>query len=340
MGGRIGMVAAAVALAFVLPCQAEAQVTLHLSSLEWMVEEAAVVVRGKVVGVTRSEPGILSVWKTVTIEAVEVLKGESHKSYTFAVSTLDSDRIFEGWHNAECEALWFLSPNFMHGRARDAAHPWQAEFPLMLSFECGGVIRLGPEVDEEQGFSPRCPPVFTRNFEVLEDPRQIVAEAKKAAAEARERKPVQGHEFRIPHAIMKRCTAPADANFLTVPRDGHLEKLALRMIQEPQLIMPEAEARATKIPVERATAAAIAKMQADMLRIEGIKALKHFQRGDYATLLKPMLADTTVWMTTSPSGKRYREYPLRHEAYKVLRSWKVDVPAPVWREWVEEPLRQ
>ena len=323
------MVAIAAVAWVLIAGRGSAQMGYQACSLEWLVADSDVVVRASVSKVERvpipnPEPKMYREpedWRTVTLTVHETLKGDRAESLAFTESALGSDRIYEGWKDAGREQLWFLVRDKERGEGDDAGAD-RAAARSRLKPHGGGwsVIRLGPPVPEERGFVSMPPPIFTMDLNVREKPKDILEAARGAVAEGGKRGQVQGHGIDLPRGVMQRSGRSGDANSLCVPIDRRLEGLARRLIGSSGDFLPEAE-----------------RTYADQLRLEGVRALRHFSSEKNVALLKTLLEDPAWSIHVSPAGTREKVYDLREAAYETLRSWGILLAEPVLREGVPRP---
>lgn len=232
-------------------------------SLEWLVADSDVIVRASVAEVERvpipnPEPKIPQnprVEKRVTLTVDETLVGEHTHFLVFTDQTLAYDHILEGWKDAGTELLWFLK------RVEERGADPDEESPRLKPYGGGwSVIRLGPSVPEERGFSSVPPPIFTMNLSVLEESADIMDAARAIAKDAAEHGHTESYNLTLPHSVMRRSGKSGDINLLRLPVDHRLERLASRLIESPEDFLAEDEL-----------------VNARWLRHEGIKALTHLK---------------------------------------------------------------
>jgi len=121
-----------------------------------------------------------------------------------------------------------------------------------------------------------------------------------------------------------------DWNTVTLPIVPELEAFAKRMILEPEALFPPGEHR--RIPNDVQSSTTFLLNELDWLRLAGVQALVHFKSRDNIALLKPLLADPTLWgqwQANAEGTKLERFYPIRQAAYEVLSGWGVNVEKPV-----------
>lgn len=313
-------------LALVLiPDWSAAQMGCTLHSLEDLVANADLIVRGTVTHVDwRSENGQW-VWLDVTFEAAETLKGPETLRPCFALKTLKGDRRWEQFIKSNQEQLWFLvsSDRVVEGEPPEVAQI-RAQHDFKPTSEVP-YIRLGPEVDAAKGFSSPPPPLFTMNFEILEGRQQILA-ATRAAIRAEPAKRSISYEIPIPRMLADRVGPSGDANTFVVPSDSRLEKLAHRLIDVPEVVLARPILPATATDEQRKLIEAGLKAGADSLRAEGARALRAFRSPENIERLKSLL-DHPATIRRSETGER--EFFVRKAAYDILRAWDVEVAEPL-----------
>ncbi|MEX0712711.1 MAG: hypothetical protein WD278_10200 [Pirellulales bacterium] len=311
-----------------------AQMGLTLTSLESLVAHADVVVRASIADVTREEPDEQWVSMHVTLKVDETLKGRPEKSVTFAIRTIDGDQRYQQWHAARQQQLWF----FVYNKPRTGELPSKdnaAEARHRLKPN-GSMIRLGEAVPDETSFSKLPPPILTMDLYALEAADEILEAARKAAGQRGKRNPVRSHAIWLPRSIAQRSGSSGDINHLVVPADHRLEALARRLIETPNgFLRPEPAVR-PELYNDPGRRSAWFHANSNLLRAEGVKALRQFKSDRNIALLLPLLDDPawsyrTIQREDRPPV-RHREYYLRKEAYSTLRQWGVDVKKPVLKE--------
>jgi hypothetical protein len=292
--------------------RADAQLGRTYLTLEARIAEADGVVVGPVEKVARTvivPPGGKApngvvfpdgiVEYTALVKADEVLKGDFKENLTLTQTASASDNRFDEWAKARTPFLWFVS------RQKDSVH-------------VGGPLRLGAAVPAEAGYrSGIAPPVFSADFTVLKDGKEILARARAYAKQST--KPLPIHRIPIPRAVADRCSPSGDFNVLCVPVEPALERTAKRLIASPQDFLPKKDERDSRARSE--------------LGVGGVDALRHFKSAENTALLRSLLDDPTETLQTAeagaPKGRTVKRYPLRAKAYEILTDWGVDVPRPV-----------
>jgi hypothetical protein len=323
---RLTLAVVAIASAFI-PGSASAQMGYQANSLEWLIADSDVVARASVSKVERvpipnPNPKMYEEPRdriTVTLKVHETLKGVQADSLEFTEEILGYFRVYDGWKQAGREQLWFL----VRDTEREGdAEPEAGIAPRLRLKPYGGgwsVVRLGPAVPEERGFTKMPPPIFSMDLTVREKPDDILEAARAAAAQGVKRGKVEGHNLDLPRGVMQRSGKSGDANSLTVPVDRRLETLAHRLIKSPRDILDGPE-----------------QAWANYIRLEGIKALRHFASEKNAALLKPLLEDPSWSTHDGPGPKREKVYDVREAAYETLQAWGIVVDKPVLREAAPE----
>lgn len=300
---------------------------VYLQSLEWLVTESDIVVRGVVVDVSREGVQQGWVWSTVTLEVRETFKGMDAKRLKFAIQAIKSNRAIEQWKNSKRELLCFLhrKDGLLARHGTDLCAPglqWT-------------VVPLGPPEEES-----RRPPIFNLDLKLLDKSKDILEAAREAVAKQGKRKQVRSHSLDLTGTIEGRMPYRGDGVAMTVPVDHRLEALASRLIVSPGDFLPQPEEDPAGSPQERRLHEAWLKSSKNKLRSEGAKALRYFRSEKNTSLLKPLLDDDAYVHSTTEAGKRELIYHVREAAYQTLRGWGVEVRKPVLREDlppVEEP---
>jgi hypothetical protein len=204
-------------------------------SLEWLVARSAVVIRASVADVSKELLPNDRAWIIVTLKVHETLKGLPPETPTFAEDSSSSDRRYEGWRDAGRELLVFLLKN---PKYKPDEREVETRFPLIPYGLGWTVIRLGPAVPQEKGWTEVPSALFRNNLEVLEDPAKILEAANRAVAAGRgavgePRK----HELSLPRSVMEWSGRCGDSNHLIVPVDSQLETLARELIQSPTEVL-------------------------------------------------------------------------------------------------------
>lgn len=71
-------------------------------------------------------------------------------------------------------------------------------------------------------------------------------------------------------------------------------------------------------------------------RVEGARALVYFKSDENMALVRPLLDDPGITYLQPADGDKAAErvYGVRYSAYQTLKSWRIDVEQPVFREAV------
>lgn len=211
----------------------------------------------------------------VTVRVDEVLTGPRQSGVTLTRRTSDYDKRFEEWRDARISFLWFVGKE--EASSPDAG--WDA-------------LRLGQPVDAERHYVTDAPPLFSMDFRVLRDDRTILDRARAFARQRPTGHPL--HKFTISRGMAERCSPSADANDLIVPLDAAMERVARRLLREPQ-----ASLAADPNPDPRLV---------DELRMAGVEVLSHLESDENGKLLESLL------------GKGTND-ALRRRADEILRAW-------------------
>jgi hypothetical protein len=123
----------------------------QLSSLEWLVADATLVVRGRVVEVAdQTSDDADMVWSIVTLDVLETLKGEKAQRLKFAVRCNKSDASLERWRKSKSEQVWILNRKpspvveqediSVLPRLKSKLYRWKAEFERIEKLCKDGVV--------------------------------------------------------------------------------------------------------------------------------------------------------------------------------------------------------
>jgi hypothetical protein len=327
--------------AVLCPTAVFAQVGFTFNSLDLLVAQADVIVRGTIVDVGRGPAINNMVTCVVTLDVRETLKGKESKRLTLVAHQHEQGRTLEQWRDAKSDLLLFLNRRAAEKPKNEPALPTAAEqiaahgTDLFLGALGSQKIALGPRVPDD--WAPP-PPIFTTEMRLLKTPDDILKTTRALVAEDRGQNPVRVHSMDMPRSVADRLGTSGDANRFYVAVDRHLETLARRLIATPMEFVPSAEEIRwkPKTDEDRKRLEADRQFSAGRLRAEGAKALAYFKSAENIAALKPLLKDDASLIEHPPAGdnaKPVRVYYVRAAAYEVLRQWGVDVePKPVLRE--------
>ncbi len=250
---------------------------LQLTSLEWFVAEADVVVRGVVVDVAVDQN-----WHIVTLEVLETLKGAKAQRLQFVVHKVDKrDAALARWKQSKQELLWILkgqasdvageAPDREKVQARHKIYFHSPFLPGRPGAPALPVIQLGPQ-EFAEGQQPLS--FLTIDLQLLKTSDQLVNAIRTAIAETKGKGPVRSYSVALPQEIAQRTGFSRPENLLTVPVDRRLEELARRLVVSPGDFL--------------------AKNDADhrhVLRLEGVKALRLFPSEKNLAIVRAWLDD-------------------------------------------------
>jgi len=151
--------------------------------------------------------------------------------------------------------------------------------------------------------------IITKEMQVLHDPDEILA----AAESAIKGHPGVGRVNTFPKMLLNETMGLNNGTppLALVPVDAHLESWARAVLLGPA--HPSLDAA---------------------LRPEAVRALEYFQSEGNVSLLRTLLNDpaNVTQAAEFNLGVEVRTYPVRQEAYTVLKAWKVDAVEPLTRE--------
>jgi len=287
--------------------------------LEALVGRADVVFTGTILRLDRTQPPKNQYpLFTLTVQVGSVLKGTPGKTVTLQRQFAADDKRWEQWTADHTPMLWLLGPDVDDDiGGRDPFTGWST-------------LRLGVAVPAERFFvRSRALPAFSMYLKVFRTPEEAMARIK-AFLKANPKKAEYHHMAVSGDFAYQLMQSNGDWNDITLPLVPELETLAKRMIREPEALSPLREHR--RIPTDLQSSATFLLSELDWLRLAGVQALVHFKSRDNIALLKPLLADPTLWgqwSANAEGNKLERFYPIRKAAYEVLSKWGVQVEKPV-----------
>jgi hypothetical protein len=291
-----------------------AQIGYGPPSIEWLTASSDVVVRASVAdlgfkdrapkaGETESQWQ----WVTVTLTVRATLKGKAPETIVFVIEQVRGVETLPRWKESGQAVLWFLVDigDRKEEIPRDFPGPPQGRLRLR---ELGAKF-LGTAAVElaSPKAGKRVPsPVFSMDFQVLDDEDKIL-EAVKAEAARQQKGEVSAIRLSMPRKVAARSGRSGDVNVLYVPVNDRLEQLALDWVRSKE----------------------------DWLRQAGVRALGPFKSEANAAVLRGMMDDPAWWVEEKDNLKE-RVYYIREAAYKTLREWELPVTRPVLREPLKE----
>ena len=308
----------------------QAQIGYQAASLEWLVADSDVVVRGTITDVSRRETTGKDKL-TVTVDVRETLKGRPTKRLKFVVYIFPEDKTFDELRDASQEAMFYL--------VRAERHEWKAEIlgkgvqvatelePLELTpwDWSHSIVRLGPPAAERRLTLP----IFTVDLTLLTKPDEVLRAARAAAVEGGKGERVRLHEVPLFLDVMQVTGKSGDANSLYVPVNGRLEAAARAWIKSPGDIL-------RRLGIARPEGVNHRGSLTDPLRLEGVRALGYFKSEVNIVILKGLLDDDAFTQGKIEEGEQAgiteKVYYIRKEAFETLRRWGVQVHEPVLKE--------
>lgn len=319
--------------------------TLH-RSVELRVAQAEFVVRGTIANLSRTVlclPGgyvTNSMWSdgverfygtqmpdgivsyTIAVKVDEVIKGPRRTTTEFVAHTSVRDDRFEHWAARRASFLCFGNASMPEALTnKPLAFLWNA-------------ISLGPPFAGEQTIKGMVdfPPVFSMDFACLDDPEEILARARQFAK--RKGASAEVHVFENPPLPASRHELLWTR--LAVPVVPSLEAIARRLIKSPEDFLRPTQDLTAQTEGERQSQANALEGRRDVLRAEGIAALRYFKSKKNIALLKPLLNDPASMIEHHRDDRSdvKRVYYIRKVGYETLGKWGVEVHKPL----LEEPL--
>jgi len=297
-------VAAGVFRADVAHAQDKLEAPLQLASLEWLVADSDVIVRGVIHDVAAGDAGEWrGNWNIVTLDVLETLKGAKAERVQFAMHMFDKgDAALAQAKKFKRELLWILkrqssgapgeAPDrekvlarqkidlhapFLPGRPGAAALPViPLDTPVFKGKEPVEFVRVDP-LDMpffEEGQQPVA--FLTVDLKLLKTTDQIVKAIRSAVADTQGQERARSYSLALPQVIAQRTWFSRTSNLLTVPVDRRLEEFARRLIQSPGVVDTSSPDRF---------------VSALMLRLEGVKALRLFPSETNLAIVRAWLDD-------------------------------------------------
>ncbi|HZZ77894.1 MAG TPA: hypothetical protein VFE62_05225, partial [Gemmataceae bacterium] len=240
---------------------------LHLVSIESLVGNADVIVRGRVVDVSHD-----NAWNIVTLDVTETLKGDKAERLKVATHKFEAgDAMLAKAQKSKAEQVWIL-------RSQKTGTPGEA--PDREKMMARNKLDLHAPLLPGRPGSPALPaitlakdaelPAFLtvdlRTLKTADDLTTAIRTAIKAP------RPGQSYDIALPAEIAERSGFRGHTNVMTVPLDGRFEVTARRLVQSPGEFL-------SKDSPELRT----------MLRLEGVKALRFFRTEKNMALVRAWL---------------------------------------------------
>jgi hypothetical protein len=268
----------------------ELESPLQLTSLEWLVADSDVIIRGVVADVAVDRN-----WNVVTFDVLETLKGAQAKRLTFLVQKFDAgDAALAQAKKTKRELVWVLrrQPAVVASEAPDrektlARHktdlygPFVAGRPGEPSLP---VIALGTQ----EGDAGKPIAFLTIDLRLLKTPNEIVAAIRTtvAATQGQEpARPLRSHSVAVPKQIAQGTGFSRPQNLVMMPMDGRLEEFARRLLQRPGDFLTGDDPESRR-----------------MLRLEAVRTLRLFPSKQNLAILRDWLDDPMT--TASFNGAR------------------------------------
>lgn len=296
------------------PRTACAQYVCSFSSIEWLLADADIVVRGEIVAALNLTDSEATSGKLVTVKVRESLKGAKASRATFTTQDFGRSGTLEEWKQRHTQLLCFLkrkprgrSLGDVQSHERDPEH--RGGDLYAIGSGTGMLPLVGMSSAERQSIGA----IFTLELKALTGRSDVMNAARAAAAYRESNEPPRAYQMFLPGSIASLAGHRGDGNVLDVPIDRRLETLALHLIRSPGDFFPCDDARGHGIARDSETY---------LLREEGVKALKYFKSDKNAAVLKSLLGDPGFHFV---DGKRV--YGVRKNAREVLACWDADVEA-------------
>jgi len=291
------------------PARAKAEIAFG-ESVEWIAADSDRIVIGKVVNAERATGQDMIVYDIATISITQTLKGEKAASATFLVRSFLSG-VAKHWMKDDVELLFFLVKRERSTETEKL--PKNCDWIVRDDHNHACAIYLA-KIDRPSAYSF---PTYTREFEILTEPRDIVKQVENFIASLPKDWSAKSHKVETPwNSTVQKKLYSGSTSFLTVPVDEQLEKIGRTW----------------------------SKSDSSKQRLEGAKILRYFKNDINIEILKSLLDDpnfSDATMHKSVPGQaamalvwHKKLYHVRQAAYDALREFHIEVTAPI----LEEPL--
>ena len=212
---------------------------LQLTSLEWLVADSDVIVRGIVADVALDRN-----WNIVTIDVLENLKGAECKRLSFVAHSFDAgNAVLAEAKKSKREQVWILKHHSFSGpsEAPDrektlARHKTELYAPFVAGRPREPALPVVPlgKLD----IDAKTPPLafLTIDLCLVKTSDEIVAAIRTAIAatpRAESGGSVRSYSVGLPQEIAERTGFSRAQNQIVVPVDGRLEDFARRLLRNP-----------------------------------------------------------------------------------------------------------
>lgn len=302
-----------------------AQFGYTFPSLDALLATSDLVVTGKVTKWKEHQVTEHGPWFDVTLAVEETVAGGAQRLLTFTVRI---DRKKEEWDQVVAEGkpyLWFFVKS---KRKLQGENPSEAKARARHPFKPTNYwrrIALAPAPRDERN-TGALTAVLTMDFDLLEKPEEIIQAAKRIAAAQHAGTHPPLHSVSVPRMVAQRTGTSGDGNAFVVPGDARLETLGQLLLRSPEKALPDEENQPDLTEDERERRRNWREYMINLLREEGIKALREFKSDQNIALLKPYLDHPAQ---AGQYGLEEKHYYLRAEAYEVLQAWRIPVGKPV-----------
>jgi hypothetical protein len=255
------------------------ELPLQLTSLEWLVADGDVVVRGVVVDVAS-----YSEWNIVTLDVLESLKGAKAQRLKFAVYKLEKgNAALAQATKSKRELLWILKRQdpAVLGVAPDreklmARHKVDLYAPFLPGRPGKPALPVIPLDSQEGDEAEQRLAFLTIDLQLLKTTEEFNKAIRAAIAEPQGKEPIRSYSVELPAEIARRTGFSRGHNLLTVPLDRRLEEFARRLVQTPADFGKHGE---DFLEVNH------------LLRLEGVKALRLFPSEKNLAIVRAWLDD-------------------------------------------------
>jgi HEAT repeats len=259
---------------------------LQLASLEWLVADSDVIVRG-VVSDIATDAKWNKTWNVVTIDVLESLKGTPAKRLTFLAHKFEAgDAMLAEAKTSKREQIWILKrqpagvPGAAPERERALADCKTDLYAPFLPGRPGAAALPAFSLGAAESKSPLA--FLTMKLGAVKTPDEIVAAIRTAIA-ATPRGEAKSYSVSLPKEFADATGFGRTQNLLVLPVDGRLEEFGRDLIRNPGQFL-------------------VSNDRPDLrrhLRLEGVRVLRQFPSEQNLAIVRDWLDDpkTTVEFT-------------------------------------------
>ena len=303
------LVAAGVSLFVSVHAHAQ-PIFVRAQSIEYIVNNADIVVIGKVVDFAGEEKADQFGRREATIAIEETLKGEYQERMRVLLAY--PVRVLAEWQDDSRRLL--VAAQGVPLIASQVISLVTKKLDFLTEDHRNRLLvaanKVPPAATDVIDLTKNELEVLTADFRVLREPEEVLRIAKETIRRRPGVRRVHGFRLMVPPEVVAETKWRTSA-FLTVPVDDRLQKRAHDYIRS----------------------------ESYQQRCEGAEALRYFKSQENIARVKPLLADPGwgyLRRAEENQGIEVRMYGVREEAYQTLKYWGVNAEKPMIRERIEK----